>query len=218
MIVLMVMTDGRPYIETAIGSFHNLEGPITRRIIHDDSADPKYRAYLRATFPDYEVYSTPSRQGFGGAYQSAWRLLTQAVQPYVFSTEDDFIIERPVNLHDMVAVLDANPHLQQMALRRQPWNTEEEQAGGVIEQHPEEYEEQYDGLDHWLEHRMFWTTNPSLYRRSLVYQGWPTESESEGRFSARLFANPELKSGYWGARESEPQVTHIGVQRIGVGY
>lgn len=54
MIALLVMTDGRrDCIASAIpAALDQLHGPITRKIIHDDSADPDYRTWLERTFTD----------------------------------------------------------------------------------------------------------------------------------------------------------------------
>lgn len=227
-VLLLVMTDGRrDCIERAIPSLEqhlygqNIRSTITRRVIHDDSGDPDYRDWLVGKFDDYEVIWHPAgRQGFGGAYRNAWRFLTGAEEPFVFSTEDDFVLNRAVNLDDLAFVLAVRPHLAQLALRRQPWNPDELQAGGVIEQHPDAYTDMVGyGGKKWLEHRLFFTTNPSLIRRRLCSQGWPDTEHSEGHFSIDLFRqDPEATCGFWGARSDGPWVTHIGTERVGVGY
>jgi hypothetical protein len=146
----------------------------------------------------------------------------------VFSTEDDFLFARPVDLSAMGAVLDANPHLVQLALRRQPWNAEERSAGGIVEQHPEAYTEHRDSEGRaWLEHRLFMTTNPSLYRRSLCAMGWPDVPRSEGQLTAYLLRHgvtttgmpaERVRFGFWGARDSGEWCEHIGHERVGTGY
>jgi hypothetical protein len=123
--------------------------------------------------------------------------------------------------------MDANPHLVQMALRRQPWNAAERAAGGVVEQHPEAYTERRDKAGNvWLEHRLFWTTNPHLFRRSLCRMGWPNVPRSEGEWSHYLLrqgtwdgvAGDDVAFGYWGARDSGPWIEHVGHRRVGTGY
>lgn len=224
MIVLLVMTDGRrDCIEQTIASAReNLLGNITRRIIHDDSGDPAYRLWLGAWFPEFEIVSTGQRSGFGGAIQSAWRHLRvfPGNERFVAHLEDDFTFNRPVPLDAMADVLQMLPHLQQMALRRQPWNDDERAAGGIVEQHPDDYTEHaWESKGHaWLEHRRFFTTNPSLYRMSLTANVWPNGAHSEGVFTHELLANPDIRFGFWGARDSGEAVTHIGNERVGVGY
>lgn len=222
MIALLVMTDGRDTIHETIASAREaLRGDISERWIHNDSGDPEHTARLRQAFPDFMVVSTPGRSGFGGAIRSAWSTLRrESTARFVFHLEDDFTFRRPVELADMADVLTARPHLVQLALRRQPCNSAELAAGGIVEQHPDDYEETGDGSHRWLEHRRFFTTNPSLYRRQLIEEhDWPTGTESEGRFGLGLFAaDPAARCGYWGARASGEAVRHIGTHRTGTGY
>lgn len=225
MISLLVMTDGRRdcIAATIPSALANLSGPITHRIIHDDSGDPEYRGWLADTFPTFEIIGG-DRAGFGGAIRRAWaRLVTRAMVPraerFVFHVEDDFTFNRPVDLTELAEVLDHQADLVQLALRRQPWNPQERAAGGVVEQHPDDYLERTDGAHRWLEHRRFFTTNPSLYRHELCHHTWPAGANSEGHFTHQLLvARPQYRFGFWGARDSGEWVTHIGNERVGAGY
>jgi hypothetical protein len=229
-IALLVMTDGRgELLARALASFDAMvTGPITRRVIHDDSGDDGYRAWLRATYPGYELVTTPARSGFGGAYASAWAHMAKGPERLTFGLEDDFLITRSIDLAEMAAVLDANPHLLQMALRRQPWNDVERAAGGVVEQRPGAFTEVQDEAGRaWLEHREWLTTNPSLYRRSLCAMGWPDVPRSEGEFTHYLLRHgtwvervlPDaVRFGYWGSRDSGVWCQHTGHERVGHGY
>ena len=223
MIALLVMTDGRDHIFQTIPSFEAFaSGPISERWIHDDSGDPRHAEKLRRVFPGYTVVSTPGRSGFGGAIRSAWNNLRESSSAdFVFHLEDDFTFRRLVYLSAMATVLLNRPELVQMALRRQPWNADEMRAGGIVEQHPGDYLDERDEICdlEWLSHRRFFTTNPSLYRRSLVVERtWPEGAHSEGRFSAELFEDPAARSAYWGSRASGEWVHHDGNTRAGTGY
>lgn len=228
-IALLVMTDGRgEYLTRTLASFDEMvsSGSITRRIIHDDSGDPDYAAWLTVTFPNFRLVTTLARSGFGGAIRSAWRHMTSADETYIFGLEDDFEFLRPVDLDALATVLGQQPHIVQLALRRQPWNAAEHAAGGVVEQNPAAFAEHTDAAGRvWLEHRQFWTTNPALFRRTLCKSGWPDVDRSEGRFSHQLLrdGSPEvsaetLRFGYWGHLSDGPWVTHIGQKRVGTGY
>ncbi len=126
----------------------------------------------------------------------------------------------------MTYVLRRHPHLAQLALRRQPWNDEERAAGGIVEQHPDDFVEVDGGHGSvWLEHRRFLTTNPCLYRRELMDVDWPEGPNSEGMFTHRLLERgfsgapaSQLRFGYWGSRDSGEAVEHIGHVRAGTGY
>lgn len=228
-IALIVITDGRDdYLNQCTTTLDNLHGPITERWMYDDTGDQAYRAELAARFPTFNHINAGPRQGFGGAMRAAWaHLLADSMAEHIFHVEQDFTFPQPINLPAMVRVLDAHPELAQMALRRQAWNHAERAAGGIVEQHPDAYTDRYDyALDaSWLEHRMFFTTNPSIYRRSLMTVGWPDCPRSEGMFTAKLLADgtpearpDEVRFGYWGRRYDNPAVAHIGYQRTGTGY
>lgn len=219
---LLVMTDGRDHIFESIPSAlgYLQGGTFSELWIHDDSGGEKNRAKLRRVFPDFEVVGPPRRSGFGGAIRSAWsELEARSEARFVFHLEDDFVFRRIVNISELGYVLDRDPALAQMALRRQPVNPREVAAGGVVEEAPHDFTDRADSLGHqWLEHRRFFTTNPNLQRADLRRRGWPTGEQSEGRFSAELFADPAVRSGYWGARDSGEWVGHIGNTRRGTGY
>lgn len=221
-ITLIVMTDGRSgYLSRAIDSMHHLHGTITRRVLHDDTGDVDHRSDLRRTYPDWEIRGTVRRSGFAGAYGNAWEWLTHCDDSeFVFSTEDDFEFIRPVDLDAMCRVLADRAHLTQLALRRQSWNAEERDAGGIVERDPDAYTEVRHGAATWLEHRRFHTTNPSLMRRGFIAaHRWPQGQHSEGRFAVDLFrSDPAARAGYWGAKDSGIWCEHIGDIRAGYGY
>jgi hypothetical protein len=219
-VILLVMTDGRLDCigQTIESARENLGGEVTYKVIHDDTGDEAHRDRLRELFPDFEVIGQPTRQGFGGAIRSAWKHLQSRTERFVFHLEDDFTFNEPVDVPMMQRVLDRNPSLVQLALRRQPWNDAERAAGGIVEQHPDDYTDCSDGISDWLEHRRFFTTNPSLYRRGLTTRTWPEGEHSEGRFGIELLENPTVRFGYWGRRTDPPKVHHIGEHRAGTGY
>lgn len=153
--------------------------------------------------------------GFAGAIQAAWQ---QVDCDYVFHVELDFLFNERVDLDEMIDLLDRHPELAQVALKRQPWNPNEIAAGGIIEQHPDDYTERSDAYATWTEHRRFFTTNPSVYPRRIVRVGWPQVPESEGIFTHTLLRDPHLRFAFWGAKHDPPRVHHIGQVRAGVGY
>lgn len=220
---LLVITDGREHVHTAIPSaLAYLDGDINARLIYDDSANPANTDRLRRAFEPlgFTVLGGDTRRGFGGAIEFAWSaMLALTDDPFVFHLEDDFTCNRQVNLAAMQQVLTEHPNLVQLALRRQPWNEQETAAGGIVEMHPGDYTDRSDRFgNEWLEHRRNFTTNPSMYRRSLMERGWPQVEHSEGIFTHQLLADPSVRFGYWGSRHSLPWVHHIGAQRAGVGY
>lgn len=223
MIALLVMTDGRDHcLEATMASASQLlRGPITQYVLYDDTGDPDHRARLAERYPWFEIVAHPEgRQGFGGAIRAAWAWLRRnSDRRFVFHLEDDFEFVREVRLEQLANVLDNQPHVAQLALRRQPVGEAEIRQGGFLHHDPDAFEQHRVGRLAWIEHRRFFTTNPSLYRRRLLLeQDWPAGGQSEGLFTARLLEDPALRFGYWGdAREGE-WVHHIGDERKGTGY
>lgn len=160
-----------------------------------------------------EVDDTAHDLGFAGAIQAGWDAIAEARADYVFHLEADFTFNDTVPLAAMIAALDANPTLAQVALKRQPWNAEERAAGGICELHPGDFTDEGPVS----RHRRFFTTNPSVYRASLCECGWPQEPHSEGVFTHRLLADG-FDFAFWGGRFDPPAVTHIGAERTGRGY
>lgn len=153
--------------------------------------------------------------GFAGAIQHGWE---QVKADWVFHLEADFTFTERVDLNRMKTILVARPYLAQLVLKRQPWNPDETAAGGIIEQHPDDYTEVNAYAGTWTEHRRFWSTNPSLYSTRFCRLGWPQVPQSEGIFTHRLLKDPHLRFAFWGGKTDPPRVTHIGDVRAGTGY
>lgn len=228
-VALLVVTDGRDeYLDRCVASLvERVGGPINERWMFDDTGDDLYRSRLAERYPMFRHINGGYRRGFGGAINRAWTTLSERSRvDWVFHVEADFVFTVDVDLDEMIGVLAARAALVQMALRRQPWNDDEQAAGGVVEQHPAAYEDCSDGRGRaWLEHRLFFTTNPCLYRRSLCSMGWPLVPQSEGQFTHFLMregspdaSGADVRFGLWGSRDSGTWVEHIGRDRSGVGY
>lgn len=162
-----------------------------------------------------DVDDTEHRLGFAGAVQYGWE---QIETDWVFHLEGDFLFNQEPPIEEMVNLLIRRPYLAQVVLKRQAWNRDEKRAGGIVELHPNDFHEVTDGVSTWTEHRRFFSTNPSVYSSRLCRLGWPQESESEGKFTHRLLADPLLRFAFWGHKFQPPMVNHIGEHRAGHGY
>lgn len=143
MIACVVVTDGRvpSTIEACIESARqNLHGALGCTII-DDSADAEYAAYLDRTFSQFRILHNPERRGLGGAVSTAWSAALATPARYVLHLEDDFVFLAPIDLSSMAAILDANPLLSQLVLKRNPVNDVEMAAGGMMEANPSAFED-----------------------------------------------------------------------------
>lgn len=229
-VLLLVMDDGRrEYLDQTIRSLGlSLYGPIVRKVIHDDSGDLEYGARLQEDYPSWRVFSTGRRSGFGGAIRSAWALVERDYPEitHLFHAEGDFLLNRQVDAGAMCALLDREQHLAQVVLMRQPWNPTESAAGSLWATRPAgSWDDRTDAHCSWVEHRHWFSTNPCVYRRSLLSVGWPEGAESEGRFGLGLLehgtpeaAGDDVRFAFWGTRDDTPWVTHIGHVRAGNGY
>ena len=198
---LLLISDGRDgYLtETLKSALVNLPAP--ERIVAVDD-----RAHLL---------------GFAGAIQHGWDQILDTDAEYIFHLEGDFTFNHPVDLETM-AELASDPHIAQVALKRQPWNQQEIEAGGIVELNPDDFDEGQFYYDYWSHtytaHRKFFTTNPSIYRRDIAERGWPQVPESEGHFGIGLFQDPHVVSTFWGGKFDPPLVHHVGDSREGHGY
>jgi hypothetical protein len=198
-LALLLISDGRQhYLDQALRSIE-VNFPQFDEVVHiDDSA--------------HEL-------GFGGAIQAGWDRALATGADHVFHVEQDFIFNAPIPLDEMVALLEREPHLAQIQLKRQPWNAAERAAGGIVETRPDDFVERRDGFAVWTEHRAWWTTNPSVYSTAVCELGWPQVPQSEGVFTHQLLnAAADLQFALWGGKFDPPLVTHIGQERAGLGY
>lgn len=218
---LLVFTDGRfDCLNRTLDSFEQKMGfgQFDQMVMIDDSADPQYREKLVEVFEPkgFRVVSERRRRGFAGAVQAGWNEVKPWVD-YIFHLEDDFVLEQELDVNELAELMEREPYITQVALLRQAWNEEEKAAGGIIQANPDDFHQLCNESHDWIEHRKFWTTNPSLYPRWLVRRGWPQGQHSEGRFGVDLFSqDPNRVSAFWG--DGESWVTHIGEERVGTGY
>lgn len=192
-------------------------------LIDDGREDYLQRAQLTldelAPKPDFTVtvLDLDHSLGFAGAIAQGWASVLETGADYVLHWESDFIARAPVELAEMIGLLERHPRLAQVSLKRQAWNERERAAGGIVEADSDDFTEMHDGVT-WTEHRRYFTTNPSVYSTSLCSMGWPQVEHSEGVFTHRLLEDPELRFAIWGGKFDPPAVEHIGEVRAGVGY
>lgn len=231
MITLLVMTNGRmTYLHHTLESFDEMvSGTITRRVIHDDSGDPGYVAWLKERYGDeYEIIHGGDVLGFAGAVQRAWSELAHDENRFTFHLEDDFLFNRSVDLDELADFLEDRWWLAQLALRRSPWGRERE---GFVEDMRSAYSEREAVWKHqgtkWIEHKLYYTMTPHIYRSRLRMVGWPDGQGTEVTYKDRLMETGlpwgvpgnHVRFGFWGGVEDGADaVTHIGVVRKGHGY
>lgn len=226
-IAVLVITDGRrSYLDECVASLTRQVSGITEWWMYDDTGDDVYRSRLARQYTRFNHINGGKRQGFGGAIRASWQHLAAFSRAgWIFHVEQDFIFRTKIDLSQLVQVMTARPNLMQMALCRQAWNAEEKKAGGVVERWPDAFTDDVEAGFPFMRHRMFWTTNPSLYRRDLIHSGWPAVDRSEGVYTRQLLEcgavgviPEEVEFAYWGKRGEHVLVEHIGRERAGNGY
>lgn len=221
--VVLMANGRRSYLERTLpGLFRLLEHELVERlIVHDDSGDRDFRRWLleeldRGSRLVPELVTT-DRAGYAGAMASAWEAAARTELPLVFWLEEDFVLE-DVPLEGMAELLEARPELAQVVLRRQPWYPRERRAGGLLEVFPGSFVDVDVPVPH-VEHEVFFSVNPTLFRAELLARPWPGVKGSEKVFGDELLRDqPHRRFAFWDSSSSPPAVEHIGEERAGHGY
>lgn len=208
----------REELEGTIASFdERVHGTVRSMTIVDDSGDPDHGAWLENRFGDRSLIVHHERNlGYREMMARTWsRIAHTEGAPYIFWSEDDFAFERDIDLDDLAVILEHDRHLAQVVLLRAAFYPRELEAGSIPNEHPESYtQREVDGLP-YLEHRRFFSCNPSLMRRSLFSAApWPETgagSDSEALMGPRLKA---LGFRFAFAGKGEPWIRHTGRERV----
>lgn len=234
MIALLIITDKEGQRECLDRTLRSLSGAwsgpdASLIVVVDDSGIPEYRKWLDGRLRGWrtDIISHQVRRGFAAAIATGWgAIATYPGIEWVCHVEDDFEFTDRFDIPAMIRLLSAYPYLAQVSLLRQAVNETEVAAGGLVESRPGQFVNHTD-LERdlrWMEQVSYFTTNPSIYPRSLLDVGWPQEPQSEGLFTQRLLAGgfadvvgADVRFGVWGHTTDPPRVTHIGV-RQGTGY
>lgn len=152
--------------------------------------------------------------GLAGAVAEGWRLALEHDADYLLEWEEDFLAIAPLPVAQMLAVLEQEPRLAQVVLKRQAApHTPEEAAGGIIECDPDAYNERavLKQQLRWTEHRKIFSLNPCLIPRRVLELGWPTRSD-EGEFT-KVCLDAGYRFAFYGRKFDPPRVTHVGTFR-----
>ena len=210
-VALVVITDGRrDCISRAVGSMEeNLRGPFAERFIVDDSGDYEYGDWLDAEYlGEFRVLHHLTRRGCSVAVSTGW--LAASESDYVWHAEDDFVYTEPVDLGAMAAILDANPYLAQLALKRGTHGPVEGAAGDLMAVQPGRWED-HDGF---CDNDLFFTFHPCLIPKDVIAVALADPSpRTEPNVSSSCLAKG-YRFGYLGQTTDPPRVAHIGERRM----
>ena len=219
-IVGVVIDDGRyAFLREAMASLVDHVAPLDEIMLVNDSGQESYAQLIETAFiNDVDGFiHHEDRRGLAGAVKSAWEIALALDADYVFHAEGDFTYNEDVPLPEMAQVLEGEPGLAQICLKRQSGNSHEESVGGMVEVAPDEYEERDNGKFVWTEHTRIFSFNPCLIPRAVV-QCALTQCSN---FLESDVTEVLVKNGYsfalWGGKFDPPKVTHIGTSRS-AGY
>ena len=215
---LILRCDGRrDYIEETVRSTIAHLGAFEHQIIIDDSGDSAYAKWLDERFGGFNCVHHTERRGLSGGFKSACEVAIQLGVDYVFSTEDDQAILSDIDLTAFIALLESQPHLAQVAIKRTAYSPQEHAAGGIVEAYPQFYTERTgDGMT-WIETDHLFVFSPSLIPRRVIECALAnTDTFLEDNVTAALWAHG-YRSCYWGATYDPPLCDHVGTQRS-TGY
>lgn len=200
------------YLRRSLASLNErIRGPIIQRVIYSDWAEHRDELAAIAEAEGFYVVGE-GHHGYTGARRRLWHYLAKRARgTHIFATEDDFLYDRDVDLEPMIATLDAEPTLRQMALLRGAYYPREIEAGGVLQSLKTPHELVNHRPYPFVTHRDHFTANPSLFRRSLAAIDWPSGPSSERLFGDVVLRDPAARFAYWGS--GEPWVTHVGAVR-----
>lgn len=226
--VVGIIGNGRiDLLERTIDSFRKSfkNFPFYKKVIVDDTGDLNYANYLEQEFGDeFHIVAHLANQGLSGSVRTLWSLALLSDTDNLFHIEEDFTFNEGFEWEDILssmvqAVREEN--VAQIALKRQPCNPQEAEAGGFMQLAPDTYSTRKFYIEaktgtkdfNCLMHRNFFTLNPCVYPRWLMQLGWE-KGWGEKEFGELLFSNPKIECGYVGMSIDEPSmITHIGNYR-----
>lgn len=203
------------------------------QLMINDTGNEDYTAQLDEAYGiDWHIISHTKNRGLSGSVRSVWQYARIIGADYVFHVEEDFTFNEKINIQHMIDVMEHEPNMLQLALKRQPCNAEEAAAGGFMEMDPRAYEQvEYrertpvytmgspnprsfgrPPLHQFVKHRKFFTLNPSLYPLETTDYSWEL-GWGEKEFGEVVFGDQNNFSAYLGHITDPPKVTHIGGYR-----
>lgn len=207
----------RDYLQKSLDSLHDrVDYPWERKVIFSDW-DPNHELDAIAEEYGFTIEGPRENLGYTKSMQAMWAYIGTLPASHVFATEDDFTFDHDIPIDRMAEVLEANPHLMQMALLRNPVHESEMNPAKLLSHPMSAFSKHRTGDAAWMEHTLFFTVNPMLMRTSLPRERpWPGSRNSEAVYGRQILRKGKRHAALWG--HGEQWVTHIGEVRTGGPY
>lgn len=218
-----ILGNGRGrYLERTVASWEaNLHGEPDYKIIFDDSGNQEYREWLNNKFGDRFIIMPISETNVGHseAINFIFKTLQQLKVDYALEVEEDWMLNRPLRVFEIIASMKKNKHITQMRIPRTIWyeyngHTDDIEYGSLLKQYSD-IDTPTKSKGKWYEFRTtryFWSHNPSIFPVSICNVNYPhTGIGSEYDFGISLLEeNEDYTFGYWAKNLYDSYVTHIG--------
>ena len=223
------------YLGTCLRSLEtNLHGAGVTAVVDDSGKRGQGRIpWWQGVVPGHIPLMVPHSEypvGYRRAMETVFSIARSACalsgSEYALLWEEDFELIEPLDIRDMVKIMDANPRLAQLNLQRQAVYAIERRLGYMRSHATRGYQlhrAETEGLP-WVRRKRPFTTNPSLIRREVLDMPWPTEAEaSRVRGGAEPAMSLKLeRAGWtfgWLGVPDHPQTKHLGDEmKTGSGY
>jgi hypothetical protein len=225
-----ILGNGRKgYLERTIASWEaNLIGDIEHKIIFDDSGDAKYVKWLNKSFGDrFKIVPVASKSvGQVAALGFVFKYIRELDADYVIQLEEDWMLNRPLDISRIATVLDNDPNILQMRIPRvvwyAPYHGADIEAGSQLLHQTKLPRSKtrlaHNDQDSWYEWRgdfYFWSHNPSVFSRKILDESYAsiTDLYHEHAFGKMLMKKyPNGVSGFWAKNPYDAYINHIGIR------
>jgi hypothetical protein len=229
-----ILGNGRKgYLERTIASWEsNLIGDVEHKIIFDDSGDAKYVKWLNKTFGDrFKIVPVAEKSvGHVAALGFIFQYIKQLDVDYVLQLEEDWMLNRPLDISRIATVLQENPNILQMRIPRvvwyAPYHLADIEAGSQLLHQTNlpktKTKLRNNDQDSWYEWRgdfYFWSHNPSVFSKKILEESYDsiTDDYHEHAFGKLLMKKyPNGTSGFWAKNPYDAYINHIGIRDDGV--
>lgn len=225
-----ILGNGRKgYLERTIASWEsNLIGDVEHKIIFDDSGDAKYVDWLNKSFGDRFKIVPISAESVGqtAALGFIFRYIKELDVDYVLQLEEDWMLNRPLDLSRIATVLEDNPNVLQMRIPRvvwyAPYHVADINHGSSLLHYVNlprtKTKIRNNDQDSWYEWRgnfYFWSHNPNVFSKKILDESYEsiTDEYHEQTFGLLLMKKyPKGLSGFWAKNPYDAYVNHIGIR------